>query len=56
MKIYFDSCAIQRPLDSMRQVRIALEAEALLWMFALVESGQHELVSSEALDLVDLTR
>ncbi len=51
MKSYFDSCAIQRPLDRANQIRIALEVEALLGVFALVEIGQHLLVSSEVLDL-----
>lgn len=51
MKIYFDSCAVQRPLDDASQVRIALEIEALLGLFALVEQGQIELVSSDVLEL-----
>lgn len=51
MRIYFDSCAVQRPLDSANHIRIALEVEALLGVFALVESGQYMLVSSEVLDL-----
>ena len=29
MKIYLDICAIQRPLDSYTQIRVALEAEAV---------------------------
>jgi predicted nucleic acid-binding protein len=49
MKVYLDSCCIQRPLDSKTQVRIALEAEAVLGILALVESGEIELVSSDAL-------
>ena len=49
MKIYLDLCAIQRPLDTFDQVRIILEAEAVLGILALCESGQLELLSSDAL-------
>ena len=49
MKIYLDTCSIQRPLDSRTQIRIVLEAEAVLGVLALYESGEIELVSSEAL-------
>lgn len=49
MKVYLDSCSLQRPLDSKTQIRIRLEAEAILGLFALVESDQIELVSSEVL-------
>jgi len=51
LRVYFDSCAIQRPLDNRQQVRIALEAEAILGLLGLVESGEIEIVSSEALVL-----
>ena len=49
MKIYLDTCSIQRPLDSKTQIRITLEAEAILGVIGLCETGQLELVSSEAL-------
>ena len=49
MKIYLDSCSLQRPLDSKTQIRIALEAEAVLAALSLCESGEFELVSSEPL-------
>ncbi len=49
MKIYLDLCAIQRPLDSPNQVRIILEAESVLGLIAFCDSGQAELLSSEAL-------
>jgi len=49
MKIYLDSCSLQRPLDTKDQVRIAIEAEAILTILTLCESGTYELVSSEAL-------
>lgn len=49
MKIYLDSCSLQRPLDSKEHVRIVLEAEAILAILSLHESGALELVSSEPL-------
>lgn len=49
MKIYLDNCSLQRPLDSKNQTRIVLEAEAVLGILTLLESGRVELVSSEAL-------
>lgn len=42
-------CSIQRPLDTKSQVRIAVEAEAVLGALALCELGQLDLVSSDAL-------
>jgi predicted nucleic acid-binding protein len=49
MKIYLDNCSLQRPLDSRTSTRIILEAEAILSVLALLESGSIELVSSEVL-------
>ncbi len=49
MKIYLDNCSLQRPLDDRSQIRIMLEAEAVLAILALCESGELEMVSSEAL-------
>ena len=49
MKIYLDLCAIQRPLDTPNQIRIALEAEAVLGIIRFSNSAQVELLSSEAL-------
>jgi len=49
VKIYFDLCAIQRPLDTADQIRIILESEAVLGLLSICESGQAELISSEAL-------
>ncbi|MFZ6029408.1 MAG: PIN domain-containing protein [Chloroflexota bacterium] len=55
MKIYLDTCSLQRPLDSKTQVRIVLEAEAVLGILALVDVKQVEIVSSEALQY-EITR
>jgi predicted nucleic acid-binding protein len=49
VKIYLDLCAIQRPLDTPNQVRIVLESEAVLGIITFCDSGQAELLSSEAL-------
>lgn len=49
MKIYFDTCSLQRPLDSKTHIRIVLEAESILGILLLVEAGEIEIISSEAL-------
>jgi len=51
MKIYLDNCAIQRPLDSKNQLRILLEAEAVLGIVELcrTEEAGLELVTSDLL-------
>jgi predicted nucleic acid-binding protein len=49
MKVYLDTCSLQRPLDSRTQIRIILEAEAILGVIGFCEAGQLELVSSEVL-------
>jgi predicted nucleic acid-binding protein len=49
VKIYLDLCAIQRPLDTPNQIRIVLESEAVLGIITFCDSGQVELLSSEAL-------
>src|SRR5260370_28269337 len=49
MGVYLDACSLQRPLDDRSQPRINIEAEAVLTILRLVESGDLELLSSEAL-------
>src|SRR5690606_26278315 len=48
MRVYFDICAIQRPLDDPSQTRVRLEAEAILTLIELCESGRLDLVVSAA--------
>ena len=48
MRVYFDICAIQRPLDDHSQLRVRLEAEAMVALIELCESGRIELVISTA--------
>lgn len=50
MRIYLDSCSLQRPLDDRSQPRINVEAEAVLTILELVESGHLELLSSETFE------
>ncbi|MCS7289890.1 MAG: hypothetical protein NZ699_12235 [Roseiflexus sp.] len=47
IKVYLDSCAIQRPLDTPTQTRVALEAEAVLGILFLCDAGRIELVSAD---------
>jgi predicted nucleic acid-binding protein len=49
MKIYLDSCTIQRPLDMFSILRNKLEAEAVLGIIGYCDSGALDLVSSDAL-------
>jgi predicted nucleic acid-binding protein len=50
MRVYLDCCSLQRPFDDRGQPRINVEAEAVLTILALVESGDLELLSSEVLE------
>ena len=35
MKIYLDTCSLQRPLDNKTQLRVMVESEAVLGLLAL---------------------
>jgi predicted nucleic acid-binding protein len=48
MRVYLDMCSIQRPLDTRSQVRINLEAVAVLGLISLCEDGELVLIRSEA--------
>lgn len=50
MKIYFDNCGLQRPFDDRSQPRIEREADAIVEVLSLCESGNLELISSETLE------
>ena len=47
MRLYLDVCAIQRPLDDQSQLRIRLEAEAVLGVLAAVSAGAATLLASD---------
>ena len=51
MKIYFDNCSLQRPLDDQTQPRIFLESEAVSEILLLCESGKFIFVASEILEI-----
>lgn len=46
MRLYLDICAIQRPLDDQKQLRVRSETEAVLSLLALCEDRVIELVAS----------
>ena len=49
MLIYLDLCALQRPLDDRAQLRVRLEAEAVLAVLAHCRAGGAGLCSSDVL-------
>ena len=49
MRVYLDTCAIQRPLDDLDQLRVRVEAEAVLAVVTAAETGGVELVASDVL-------
>jgi predicted nucleic acid-binding protein len=50
MTVYFDNCAIQRPMDDRSNFRIRIEAEAMIALMELVENDELRMVSSVVLD------
>ena len=50
MRIYFDTCCLQRPLDDQTQLRIRVETEAVFSLLAAVEAGDLFMLGSEALE------
>ncbi len=50
-RIYLDACCLNRPFDDRNQPRILLEAEAVLTILSRCESGQWQLITSNALDV-----
>jgi predicted nucleic acid-binding protein len=50
MRIYLDTCTLQRPFDDQSQARIKLESEATLEIISAIEQGKLELISSEVLE------
>ena len=49
-KIYMDACCFSRPFDDLRQPRILLEAEVILYVFEMSEVFGWSIVSSAMLD------
>jgi predicted nucleic acid-binding protein len=50
MRIYLDSCSLQRPFDDQTQLRIRVETEAVVAILAAAQVGDVVLVNSEALE------
>ena len=50
-KIYMDVCCWNRPFDDQTQMRVHLEAEAVLGVIAEIERGGCQLLHSEVVDL-----
>lgn len=48
--IYLDTCSLHRPVDDKSHGRIAVEAEAILAVLALCETGVASLISSTVID------
>lgn len=51
MKIYFDNCSLQRPLDDQTQPRIEAETAAVVAILSLCERGDLVLISSDVVQL-----
>ncbi len=49
MLVYLDTCAIQRPLDDRNQLRVRVEADVVVAVFAAAEAGAIQLVASDVL-------
>lgn len=49
MRLYLDNCALQRPLDAKSQLRILLEADAVLGLLEFCRRGGAELLNSDVL-------
>lgn len=50
LKIYIDTCCLQRPLDDQSQTKIRVETEALFAVLASIHAGHFQLFSSSALE------
>lgn len=49
MKIYIDTCGIQRPLDTKSQLRIILEADSILGLIEFCKENHADLITSDIL-------
>lgn len=51
MRLYLDTCCLNRPWDDLRQLRVQLEADVVLAIAKAVDSGGITLCGSAILDL-----
>jgi predicted nucleic acid-binding protein len=49
MRLFLDTCCLNRPWDDQTRLRIHLEAEAVLYVLYTFQTGQHEMVTSDYL-------
>jgi len=49
IKIYLDTCCLNRPFDDQTQERIRLESEAVLAILSRIEKGEWDWIGSEVL-------
>lgn len=47
MRIYLDVCCLNRPFDDQTQIRIHLEAEAILSIIQSVDDGEWEWINND---------
>jgi len=47
LKLYLDTCCLNRPFDDQSQARVSLESQAILSILAKCEAGVFTLVTSE---------
>ena len=50
MRVYFNTSALNRPLDDLSSERVRMEAEAVVALLAAVEDGTIDWIGSEYLD------
>ena len=50
MKLYLDVCCWNRPFDDQSQNRVRLEAEAVLSILEMAQSGEIEILGSDIID------
>ncbi len=50
LRLYLDSCALQRPFDDASQLRVRIEADAVAELIAAFERGDVLLVGSDVLN------
>lgn len=50
LKLYLDSCALQRPFDDASQLRVRIEADAVTELIAAFEKGDVLLIGSDVLN------
>ena len=51
MRIYLDTCCLNRPFDNQNDARISLETEAIKTILNRCEQGEWHLINSEVLEL-----